>query len=131
MNIFLVYLSASDHSADLFPSFEEAYVEWRELMGDTSEPVPMEEVRKRVMDGTPVVFELNDGNWLSFMMINPRNTAMIISALKPEKELRYYFDVQVSGVGTTMEEAWLDAIEHFCNDPGDPQGALRVEEVEE
>lgn len=132
MDLYIVYLSASDHSADVFMNFQEAYECFQDLKGEESEKNYTEEdIRKSVDGGTPVVFELNNGNWLSLLKVDPRDTAKIISEVVPHKEMRYYFGVELSGTGTTMDEAWLDAIEHFTNDPGDIQGALRVEEIED
>jgi hypothetical protein len=33
---------------------------------------------------------------------------------------RYTFTVGLSGIGNSPEEAWIDAINQFSNDPGEP-----------
>jgi len=33
---------------------------------------------------------------------------------------RYIFRVVLQGEGETVEEAWIDALEHFSIDPGPP-----------
>lgn len=34
--------------------------------------------------------------------------------------MRYLFTVELSGLGDTPEDAWFDAVEQFCADPGEP-----------
>ncbi len=36
----------------------------------------------------------------------------------------YEFKVTLSGTGDNEAEAWEDAIDHFCDDPGDADGEL-------
>ena len=36
----------------------------------------------------------------------------------------YEFKVTLSGTGDNEQEAWEDAIDHFLDDPGDPNGEL-------
>lgn len=39
---------------------------------------------------------------------------------------RYLFDVQLAGEGTSVNEAWNDAVEAFTDDPGEPH-AVRID----
>jgi len=132
MDLYIVYMSASDHSAEVYTSFDDAFYAFRELLSSSDGSGTMDDVRKVVVrDEKPFVEETKDGDWISIIKVNPKDTAKVISEVVPHKELRYYFEVVLSGTGTSMDEAWLDAVEHFTNDPGDMQGALRVEEVDE
>ena len=40
----------------------------------------------------------------------------------------FTFTVEIQGTGYTQEEAWIDAVDSFAGDPGDP---LEVEEAYE
>lgn len=37
---------------------------------------------------------------------------------KRKKEYRFYFKIELCGVGTDVDEAWQDAVEAFMQDPG-------------
>jgi hypothetical protein len=44
---------------------------------------------------------------------------------------RYEFTVTLSGEGDTEEEAWLDAVNAFCDDPGEPPDDATLEDNDE
>jgi hypothetical protein len=43
----------------------------------------------------------------------------LANGLKKRGSMRYFFNVEFSGVGNSPEEAWEDAIEGFELDPGE------------
>lgn len=46
--------------------------------------------------------------------------------------MKYFeFTVTLCGQGETQEEAWLDAVENFAADPGEPHDDVYEEEVVE
>lgn len=42
---------------------------------------------------------------------------------------RFVFTVELGGFGPTEQDAWIDAVEQFCQDPGEP--LTSIEEWEE
>jgi len=42
--------------------------------------------------------------------------------------MTYEFTVLLQGTGDTEEEAWLDAVEAFSSDPGEPSETEKVED---
>jgi len=45
-----------------------------------------------------------------------------------ESMKRYIFKVYLAGEGKTIEEAWVDAVEHFSIDPGPPVEDFVIED---
>lgn len=48
----------------------------------------------------------------------------------PKRERRYFFKIELSGVGKTSDEAWQDAVEAFIQDPGYHEAVRKGEFVE-
>ena len=43
----------------------------------------------------------------------------------------YTFTVELQGTGDTQEEAWLDAVDSFAMDPGDPGEVTELDDDDE
>ena len=65
------------------------------------------------------------GNWLN------RPLTYRLDGEKRGKDMRCIFKVELAGEGETEAEAWQDAVEHFCLDPGMPCETEREREEEE
>lgn len=48
---------------------------------------------------------------------------------KNTKFYYYYFPTVLAGVGESMEQAWMDAVDNFGMDPGDPWGRTDITRV--
>jgi len=44
---------------------------------------------------------------------------------------RFFFPIELNGLGETPEQAWMDAVEGFCQDDGGCPEEYRMEKDEE
>lgn len=51
-------------------------------------------------------------------VFKPASKAEVKKRQKDRPYKRFYFPVTISGMGYSLEEAWEDAVEQFCSDPG-------------